>query len=87
MIVRDGKLVGATLLGDLSKVSFLMQAFDRGTVLPEERVSLLFDLGGAAGGGQHRRAARRRADLQLQRGQQGRHPRVRGGRRADAARR
>ena len=45
VIVRDGKLVGATLLGDLSKVSFLMQAFDRGSVLPEERVSLLFDLG------------------------------------------
>jgi nitrite reductase (NADH) large subunit len=45
VIVRDGKLVGATLLGDVSKVSFLMQAFDRGMVLPEERVSLLFDLG------------------------------------------
>ena len=45
VIVRNGKLVGATLLGDLSKVSFLMQAFDRGSVLPEERVSLLFDLG------------------------------------------
>jgi nitrite reductase (NADH) large subunit len=45
VIVRDGKLVGATLLGDVGKVSFLMQAFDRGMVLPEERVSLLFDLG------------------------------------------
>jgi nitrite reductase (NADH) large subunit len=45
-IVREGKLVGATLLGDLGKVSFLTQAFDRGTVLPDERVSLLFDLGG-----------------------------------------
>ncbi|HWH94865.1 MAG TPA: nitrite reductase large subunit NirB [Baekduia sp.] len=45
VIVRDGKLVGATLLGDVSKVSFLMQAFDRGMVLPEERISLLFDLG------------------------------------------
>ncbi len=45
-IVRDGKLVGATLLGDMGKVSFLMQAFDRGSVLPEERVQLLFDLGG-----------------------------------------
>ena len=45
VIVRDGKLVGATLLGDVSKVSFLMQAFDRGMVLPDERVSLLFDLG------------------------------------------
>ena len=45
VIVRDGKLVGATLLGDVSKVSFLMQAFDRGLPLPEERVSLLFDIG------------------------------------------
>jgi len=45
VIVRDGKLVGATLLGDVSKVSFLMQAFDRGMVLPEDRRSLLFDLG------------------------------------------
>ncbi|MGI8595496.1 MAG: nitrite reductase large subunit NirB [Solirubrobacteraceae bacterium] len=48
VIVRDGKLVGATLLGDVGKVSFLTQAFDRGTVLPEERVELLFDLGGPA---------------------------------------
>ncbi len=48
VIVRDGKLVGATLLGDVSKVSFLMQAFDRGVVLPDERVSLLFDLGSPA---------------------------------------
>ncbi|MDQ3090328.1 MAG: (2Fe-2S)-binding protein, partial [Actinomycetota bacterium] len=31
---------------DMGKVSFLMQAFDRGTVLPDERVALLFDLGG-----------------------------------------
>ncbi len=48
VIVRDGKLLGATLLGDVSKVSFLMQAFDRGMVLPEERRSLLFDLGAPA---------------------------------------
>ena len=46
VIVRQGKLVGATLLGDMGKVSFLMQAFDRGSVLPDERVALLFDLGG-----------------------------------------
>jgi len=46
VIVRGGKLVGATLLGDVGKVSFLTQAFDRGTVLPEARVELLFDLGG-----------------------------------------
>ena len=46
IIVRDGKLVGATLLGDTSKVAFLVQAFDRGLPLPEERMSLMFDLGG-----------------------------------------
>jgi len=45
-VVRDGKLVGATVLGDTSRVPFLMQAFDRGTALPEERVQLLFDLAG-----------------------------------------
>ncbi|MCX4094664.1 nitrite reductase large subunit NirB [Nocardia sp. alder85J] len=45
VVIRDGKLVGATLLGDTSKVAFLMQAFDRGLPLPPERMSLLFDLG------------------------------------------
>ena len=46
VIIRDDRLVGATLLGDVAKVGFLMQAFDRGLPLPEERVRLLFDLGG-----------------------------------------
>ena len=45
VVVRDGKLVGATLLGDVGKVAFLMQAFDRQAPLPEERAELLFDLG------------------------------------------
>jgi len=45
IVVRDGKLIGAALLGDLDKVSFLTQAFDRGTPLPPERLSLMFDLG------------------------------------------
>jgi nitrite reductase (NADH) large subunit len=45
IVVRDGKLIGATLLGDTSKVAFLIQAFDRGLPLPEERMSLMFDLG------------------------------------------
>ncbi|MEN3322002.1 MAG: nitrite reductase large subunit [Mycobacterium sp.] len=45
IVIRDGKLVGATLLGDVSKVSFLMQAFDSGLPLPDERVSLMFDIG------------------------------------------
>ncbi|MQY26778.1 nitrite reductase large subunit NirB [Nocardia aurantia] len=45
IVIRDDKLVGATLLGDVRKVAFLMQAFDRGLPLPPERVSLMFDLG------------------------------------------
>ncbi|WP_193047397.1 nitrite reductase large subunit NirB [Mycolicibacterium baixiangningiae] len=45
IVIRDGKLIGATLLGDVSKVSFLTQAFDSGLPLPDERVSLMFDIG------------------------------------------
>lgn len=45
IVIRDGKLMGATLLGDVSKVSFLTQAFDSGLRLPQERVSLMFDIG------------------------------------------
>ncbi|MET0450231.1 MAG: nitrite reductase large subunit NirB [Mycobacterium sp.] len=45
VVIRDGKLVGATLVGDVSKVSFLTQAFDSGLALPDERVSLMFDIG------------------------------------------
>jgi nitrite reductase (NADH) large subunit len=78
-IVRDGKLVGAILLGDLGKASFLTQAFDRGTVLSQERAALRFDLGGPdeLGAGE---LPDRRSDLQLQRRQQARHPRLRPGR-------
>lgn len=45
IVIRDGKLVGATLIGDVSKVSFLTQAFDNGLPLPDERVALMFDIG------------------------------------------
>lgn len=45
VVIRDGRLVGATLLGDVGKVAFLTQSFDRGLPLPEERVELLFELG------------------------------------------
>ena len=45
LIVRDGRLVGGILMGDISKAAYLMQAFDRESPLPEERLSLLFDLG------------------------------------------
>src|SRR3569833_2894897 len=41
VVVRDDKLVGATLLGDTRKVAFLTQAFDRGTPLPQDRIKLL----------------------------------------------
>ncbi len=46
IVIRDDKIVGATLLGDSRKVAFLQQAFDRGLPLPSERVELMFDLGG-----------------------------------------
>ena len=45
VVVRDNKLIGAILLGDISKASFLTQAFDEKVPLPEERISMLFDLG------------------------------------------
>jgi nitrite reductase (NADH) large subunit len=48
LIIRDGRLVGAIMLGDLSKVAYLMQAFDRNSRLPDERLSLLFDIGAPA---------------------------------------
>ena len=47
-IVRDDRLVGATLLGDVRKTSFLTQAFDRALPLPQERLRLLFDVGAPA---------------------------------------
>ncbi|WP_068427379.1 nitrite reductase large subunit NirB [Piscicoccus intestinalis] len=46
VIVREDKVIGATVLGDTRKVGFLTQAFDKGLPLPQDRVELLFDLGG-----------------------------------------
>ncbi len=46
VVVREGKLVGATLMGDTDKVAFLTQAFDRGLPLPEARAELLFAMAG-----------------------------------------
>ena len=45
LIVRNGRLVGGILMGDVSKAGFLMQAFDRDAPLPDERLAMLFDLG------------------------------------------
>lgn len=47
-VLRGDRLVGATLLGDVRKTSFLTQAFDKALPLPEERIRLLFDMGDAA---------------------------------------
>jgi nitrite reductase (NADH) large subunit len=46
VVVRAGKLIGATLVGEVDKVAFLTQSFDRGLPLPAERVHLLFELAG-----------------------------------------
>ena len=37
LIVRDGRLVGAILLGDSSEAPTLLQCFDRGAPLPDDR--------------------------------------------------
>jgi nitrite reductase (NADH) large subunit len=45
LIVRDGRLIGAILLGDITKAAYLQQSFDRNTPLPDDRLALIFDLG------------------------------------------
>ena len=45
LIIRDGRLIGEILLGDISKAAYMTQAFDRNTPLPEDRLALLFDMG------------------------------------------
>jgi nitrite reductase (NADH) large subunit len=42
LIVRNGRLAGAILLGDTSNAPALLQAYDRGAILPENRAELLF---------------------------------------------
>jgi nitrite reductase (NADH) large subunit len=49
LIIRDGALAGAILVGDNSKAANLIQSFDRAQALPEERAEMLFDIGGPAG--------------------------------------
>ncbi|MEO8177228.1 MAG: nitrite reductase large subunit NirB [Deltaproteobacteria bacterium] len=48
LIIRNGRLLGSILLGDISKSAYLMQAFGQEAPLPQERLSLLFDLGAPA---------------------------------------
>ena len=42
ILVRNGKLAGAILLGDTSRGAHLLQLFDRGQELPQRRSELLF---------------------------------------------
>jgi nitrite reductase (NADH) large subunit len=44
IIVREGRLAGAILLGDAPTLPRLRQLFDRGELLPENRAELLFQL-------------------------------------------
>jgi nitrite reductase (NADH) large subunit len=43
VVVREGRLVGATLLGDVARAPFLRQAFTDGTPVPDDRLRLLLD--------------------------------------------
>jgi nitrite reductase (NADH) large subunit len=49
LIVRDGKLAGAIVLGDNSMTPRLLQLFDRSAALPENRAELLFSLDSKSG--------------------------------------
>ena len=49
VIVREGKVKGAILLGDGLTMPRILQAFDRGESLPENRSELLFPLAADAG--------------------------------------
>jgi nitrite reductase (NADH) large subunit len=51
IVIRDGRIAGTILLGDVTKVASLTQAFDQGTPLPRERATLLFAIGGARDAG------------------------------------
>jgi NAD(P)H-nitrite reductase large subunit len=42
LVLRDGVLVGALLVGDTATAGMLSQAFDRGTPVPEDRMAMLF---------------------------------------------
>lgn len=52
ILVRDGRLAGAILLGDTTRSAHLLQLFDRGQAVPESRAELLFPP--AAGGAEPR---------------------------------
>lgn len=48
VVIRDGRLVGAVLLGETSTAGTLTQLYDRAAPLPSDRLSLLFHATGGA---------------------------------------
>ncbi|MFL6354352.1 MAG: NAD(P)/FAD-dependent oxidoreductase [Bryobacteraceae bacterium] len=51
LIIRNGRLIGGILLGDAARAANLLSAFDSSTLLPEQRIGLLFDIGAPAAQG------------------------------------
>jgi nitrite reductase (NADH) large subunit len=45
LVIRDNRLVGAILLGDLDQAASLAQTFENRTVLPANPAELLFEIG------------------------------------------
>lgn len=50
-VIRDGRLIGAILLGETAAAGTLTQLYDRAAPLPAERLSLLFPGAGGRDGG------------------------------------
>ena len=75
LVVRDGKLAGAILLGDASSAPALLQAFDRDQRALREPRGAALPAGLRRRRAERRRPPGRRADLQLQRRLQGHHRR------------
>ncbi|HET8844100.1 MAG TPA: FAD-dependent oxidoreductase, partial [Ktedonobacteraceae bacterium] len=48
LIIRDGQLAGAIVMGDGQSIPRLLQAFERGSALPANRAELLFPLANEA---------------------------------------
>ena len=72
LIVRDNKLAGAILLGETDTAGVLMQMFLGDTAVSSRRADLLFGKLDRRARVERVRSAGPRADLQLQRRQQGR---------------
>jgi nitrite reductase (NADH) large subunit len=51
LIIRNGQLAGAILLGETTNSPIILQAFDNRSILPENRAELLFPLAGAPASG------------------------------------